>query len=296
MLTRVLALTLVTVMISIPIHAETVMTDSDGSSAMTLDVVIIDSECLKSENCEGYRVQHLVEYYGADWCEPCELIELELDRINQSEIFVLQHHPSVVDETFLSESKLRFELEHRLLFIPSLVIDSKGLLTGSSQALELSNSLSMRTSNFSGLETISISNGTLQWNSTVGDRVSVWRADAVLHESRNRTHPTLATDVLQFNSSQSEANISSLLGDFEGSLVVLLEKSGTYRLESDSTNPTGAIDLYDSKQVDEGKRSSGISPGAQATIWGVVLFAMLLPAIYMRTVLARQPKPRSEEE
>ena len=97
----------------------------------------------------------------------------------------------MVDETFLSESKLRFEQEHRLLFIPSLVIDSKGLLTGSSQALELSNSLSMRTSNFSGLENISISNGTLQWNSTVGDRVSVWRTDAVLHESRNRTHPTL---------------------------------------------------------------------------------------------------------
>ena len=77
---------------------------------------------------------------------------------------------------------------------------------------------------------------------------------------------------------------------------MLLEKSGTYRLESDSINPTGAIDLYDSKQVDEGKTSSGISPGAQATIWGVVLFAMLLPAIYMRTVLARQPKLRSEEE
>ena len=223
MLTRVLALTLVTVMISIPIHAETAMMDSDGSSAMTLDVVIIDSECLKSDNCEGFRVQHLVEYYGADWCEPCELIELELDRINQSEIFVLQHHPSVVDETFLSESKLRFEQEHRLLFIPSLVIDSKGLLTGSSQALELSNSLSMRTSNFSGLENISISNGTLQWNSTVGDRVSVWKTDAVLHESRNRTHPTLATDVLQFNSSQSEANISSLLDDFAGILVVFLE-------------------------------------------------------------------------
>ena len=296
MLTRILAMTLVILVISAPAPAESTSNDNETAVASTFDVAIMDSDCLDSDICEGVRIQHLIEYYGADWCEPCELIEQELSQINESDIFVLQHHPSVVDESFLSESKLRFDQEHRLLFIPSLVIDSKGLLTGSSQALELSNSLSMRTSNYSGLNNISISNGTLHWDSTIGNRLSVWRTDSVEHENRNRTHPTLATDVMQFNSSQSQANISQLLIDFNGTLVVILEQTGTYRLTSDSTNPTGAIDLSEPEQTVDDTQQGGLSPGTQALIWGVVLFALLLPAIYMRWKLSKQPKFNREEE
>ena len=296
MLTRILAMTLVILVISTPAPAESTSNDNETAVASTFDVAIIDSDCLDSGICEGVRIQHLVEYYGADWCEPCELIEQELNLINQTDIFVLQHHPSVVDESFLSESKLRFDQEHRLLFIPSLVIDSKGLLTGSSQALELSNSLSMRTSNYSGLNNISISNGTLYWDSAIGNRLSVWRTDSVEHENRNRTHPTLATDVMQFNSSQSQANISQLLIDFNGTLVIILEQTGTYRLTSDSSNPTGAIDLSEPEQTVDDIQQGGLSPSTQALIWGVVLFALLLPAIYMRWKLSKQQKFNREEE
>ena len=129
--------------------------------ATTHDAIIFDSSCLNSTSCVGERVEHLVEYYGADWCEPCELIEEEIEALNRSDTFVIQHHPSVVDTSFLSASKLRFENEHRLLFLPSLVIDGEELLTGSSQALELSNVLSQRSTSFSGLSNIR----TRQWKS-----------------------------------------------------------------------------------------------------------------------------------
>ena len=41
-----------------------------------LDVVIFDASCMdSSDSCDAEHIVHLVEYYGADWCEPCELIE-----------------------------------------------------------------------------------------------------------------------------------------------------------------------------------------------------------------------------
>ena len=259
------------------------------------DVVVFDSSCFNSTSCIGERVEHFVEYYGADWCEPCELIEDEIDALNRTDTFVIQHHPSVVDASFLSASKLRFENEHRLLFLPSLVIDGQGLLTGSSQGLELSNALSQRSTSYSGLSEIELDNGSLTWQASQGDRVSVWRTEAMEHSSRNRTHPTLATDMMEFNASNGSGNISGLLDDFNGSLVVILEQTGTYQLVSDSTNPAGGVDLYDDSEVGQIMGTQGMSPGQRASLWTGILLAALAPALYMRWNLSRQV-PNEEEE
>lgn len=260
--------------------------------ATMYDVVIFDSACLETTPCTGDRIEHLVEYYGADWCEPCELIEHEIEQLNRTDTFVMQHHPSVLDTSFLSASKLRFYDEHRLLFLPSLVINSEGLLTGSSQALELPNVLSERSTSFEGFTDLELGNESLTWQASQGDKVSVWRTEAVEHPERNRTHPTLATDVRVFNASNGSGNVSSLLQDWNGSLVVMLERSGVYLLESDSSNPTGGFDL----NVDEEQSqvlSQKMSPGVTASLWTVILIACLLPAIYMRWNLSKQ---HSEEE
>ncbi len=252
------------------------------------DVVVFDSSCFNSTSCVGERVEHFVEYYGADWCEPCELIEDEIDALNRTDTFVIQHHPSVVDASFLSASKLRFENEHRLLFLPSLVIDGQGLLTGSSQGLELSNALSQRSTSYSGLSEIELNNGSLTWQASQGDRVSVWRTEAIEHPDRNRTHPTLATDMMQFNASNGSGNISTLLEDFSGSLVVILEQTGTYQLVSDSTNLPGGVDLYDDSDAGQIIAPQGMSPGQRASLWTGILLAALAPAIYMRWNLSKQ--------
>ena len=48
-----------------------------------LDVFFVDYPC-ESATCEGVRAETLIEYYGADWCEPCESLELMIDSITVS--------------------------------------------------------------------------------------------------------------------------------------------------------------------------------------------------------------------
>lgn len=260
----------------------------DPAFATMHDVIVLDSTCLQSAICEGERVEHLVEYYGADWCEPCERIEGEIDQLNRTDTFVLQHHPSSQDASFLSASKLRFSDEHRLLFLPSLVINSEGLLTGSSQALELSNVLSQRSTAFEGISNLQLVNETLTWEASQGDRVSIWRTDAIDHQSRNRTHPHLATGLMQVNASNNSANISGLLENLNGHIVVILEQTGVYQLVSDSSNPIGEFELNQEIGLDTTKTSSGLSPGQNASLWTVVLVLSLGPALYMRWNLSKQ--------
>lgn len=289
-------LLVVLVMASTLPHATSSSIDEDEFATL-LDVIIFDAECTHSITpCEGQRIQHLVEYYGADWCEPCELIENEMDLMNRSDTFVLQHHPSVVDESFLSASKLRFETEHRLLFIPSIVIDGQGLLTGSSQGLELSNALSLRSTNFTGLSNVSLLDGNLTWDALGGDTVSVWTTEAASHPTRNRTHPNLATGMMAFNSSAQYGNISSMMSGNEESIVVLLEKTGTYRLVTDSQNPTGGFDVYDGNSSNADRNTDQPSRGLEASVWTVILILSLLPAIYMRWSISKQTYPAREEE
>ena len=60
-------------------NAENYPVSSEDSSV--LDVFFVDYPC-ESVTCEGVRAETLVEYYGADWCEPCESLELMIDSIN----------------------------------------------------------------------------------------------------------------------------------------------------------------------------------------------------------------------
>ena len=257
-------------------------------------MLLLDEACLEQEACEPVRPEHFVEYFGADWCEPCKVLDGDLDALNRTDTFVIQHHPSVVDASFLSASKLRFENEHRLLFLPSLVIDGQGLLTGSSQGLELSNALSQRSTSYSGLSEIELDNGSLTWQASQGDRVSVWRTEAIEHPNRNRTHPTLATDMMQFNASNGSGNISNLIEDFNGSLVVMLEQTGVYRLVNDSTNSASGFELYDTSDTGQMMGTQGMSPGQRASLWTGILLAALAPAMYMRWNLSKQVTDEEE--
>ena len=126
----------------VPVQAqEQVTTQQETIFGHTIDVMIIDSECLDEQLCHAWRPLHLIEYYGADWCEPCLDVELSLENIDTTKYAVIQHHPSVLDSSYLNFSNQRYETDFRLIFIPSIVIDGEGLLTGTKQANELNQNL-----------------------------------------------------------------------------------------------------------------------------------------------------------
>ena len=256
--------------------------DNQVDEGSILDVNALDSTCLNEESCDAWRPNNLVEYFGADWCEPCREGEDEIDQMNRSKTVIIHHHPSTSDLTFLNHSSIKFDYYYRLLFIPSIVINGNSLLTGSSQALEINQVMDNSTSAFSGIDDITFQNGTLYWNATEGYNLNVWKLENTPHEFENYSHQYLARSHLSFESGNKSANITTWMNNWNGRLVFLLEDPGIVKLTSASYQPTGEIEF---NQVDdEGNNISlidDIKPATLALASGLILFAILLPALIM---------------
>ena len=72
------------------------------ANGATLDVAVLTATCMENETCEAHRPLHLVEYFSADWCEPCHQVSDQLQNLTDETTVVLQHHPSPQDATFFS--------------------------------------------------------------------------------------------------------------------------------------------------------------------------------------------------
>ena len=93
---------------------------------------------------------------------------------------------------------------------------------------------------------------------------------------------------MQFNATDNSANISRLLENLNGHIVVILEQEGLYQLRSDSSNPTGGLELNQDVSVETKSTNQGLSPGENAILWTVVLILSLAPALYMRWNLSKR--------
>ena len=144
---------------------------SAGRSRIWRRIQTIDSCYQQSLDCEASESEHIVEYFAADWCEPCQLVEDNLATLNRTDTVILQHHASSEDYTYLNHSKFRYDDKFRLLFIPSLVIDGNGLLTGSSQALDLNQSLNSNIGlQNNSLSDVILTDGIIRWNHSAGQK------------------------------------------------------------------------------------------------------------------------------
>ena len=160
--------------------------NNDQERASIHDVKIFDSQCAATnETCIASSTTHLIEYFSADWCEPCNLVSAELEDLNRTDVTILQHHPSPLDLHFLSDSKFRFETTYGFWGVPDLVLNGEGLLTGPSQSQELGLVLDNFSRNWSGFTSISLNNGTLSWASDDGEEVHVWITENSIHEFNN---------------------------------------------------------------------------------------------------------------
>ena len=258
-----------------------------------LDVRTFSASCLLNETCEIQQPNNLIEYYSADWCEPCAQVSQQVNTLNNSDVLIIQHHPSNQDATFLSASKLRFDLEFRLLFYPSIVVDGKFLLTGTRQAMDLNETLDNSTKNFSGLESLSVSNATMEWNSSNGTVIRVWYVEPTAHTSENRIHPYLAHQSWEFNSTFTTHNFSQFEGDENGTFVVVLERPGIRQLTTPDT-PTGRMEVSD--QNDSPVSTTPVNPKIVAGVAALGLLILLIPALIMQLNLMKEPAKNSSFE
>lgn len=288
-----MVLFVVSFMVILPITSSAEYSAKESQSGID-DVFFLDLPCDLNSTCEVSRPIHLIEYFGADWCEPCESLELFLDTLDFNEIALIQHHPSVLDYSYLNHSKTVFEKEYRLLFIPSLVVNSNGLLTGSTQGIELNQSLANINTNFSGIDDISIENGMLFWNTSTEHNLTIWRLEETVHEYHNRSLPYLAVERITVTNENHQYNISKLLNHSNGRLVFILQDNEQPKpLQSISTSPTGDKALSEGEE--EINQLFAHDGGYDlAVITFVLLFLALLPALISFRNLQKQDSAEAE--
>ena len=273
--------------------------NNDQERASIHDVKIFDSQCAATnETCIASSTTYLIEYFSADWCEPCNLVSAELEDLNRTDVTILQHHPSPLDLHFLSDSKYRFETTYGFWGVPDLVLNGEGLLTGPSQSQELGLVLDNFSRNWSGFTSISLNNGTLSWASDDGEEVHVWITENSIHEFNNQNQTRVVSHHLATMSDAQTLDISELLSDNTTNVVVTLESSGRIDLRSASTLSSQGYVLIDDQNEDiyyETDRQ-GREYDTAIAVFGLSM-AALIPALimYARTV-QNEPVSSSESE
>ena len=95
----------------------------------------------EEDACEADTSLRVVEYFGADWCEPCRPVEAMLDALERPDVLVVRHVPSPQDAGFSNLSYQRFDGHYGLMSLPAIVIDGYAVLTGESMTLRLEEAL-----------------------------------------------------------------------------------------------------------------------------------------------------------
>ena len=83
-------------------HAFTRLASSHGiqgahSEGYVADVVVIDLNCEENQTCVS-RPSHIVEYFGADWCDECPKVEEQLRNMTDDSVITVSHRPSTSDD------------------------------------------------------------------------------------------------------------------------------------------------------------------------------------------------------
>ena len=250
------------------------------SEGYVADVIVVDLNCEENQTCVS-RPSHIVEYFGADWCDECPKVEEQLRNMTDDSVVTISHRPSTSDDFWLQESKDRFLEVYGLWGYPSVAVDGHYILAGPTQARELDTLISGYDSNYSGITNVSLTedNITLGGNFT-NMTVDIWTINA------NETTTNLVTNHTNYSSTQTV----DVEGDF---LVIVLSKPGYIALASGSSMP--ANDYIPDGGIDTiGKDGNSIS-GTTIVIITLLLLMISLPATYQLFQVMRST-PQYEEE
>lgn len=250
------------------------------SEGYVADVVVIDLNCDENQTCVS-RPSHIVEYFGADWCDECPKVEEQLRNMTDDSVITISHRPSTSDDFWLQESKDRFLEVYGLWGYPSVAVDGHYILAGPTQARELDTLISDYDSNYSGITNVSLTGDNI---SIVGNftnmTVDIWTISA------NQSKTNLVTNHTNYSATQTV--------DIEGDLlVIVLSKPGYIALASGSSMP--ANDYIPDGGIDSiGMEGDAIS-GTTIVIITLLLMMISLPATYQLFQVMRST-PQYEEE
>ena len=259
-----------------PTHGQT----EAPQTGAVLDVMILDGACWNTSECEPVRPAHLVEYFAADWCEPCYEVSPLIDALNRTDAAVLQHPSSPVDAAYQSLSNQRFETTFRLLLYPSIVVNGEALLTGARQALDLNQTLANRSVAWTGLENISLVNGTLHHGGLDGLSLTAYITAPRLNEAGNLTHDRLVVAALQLNTSNNLTDLGAVTVPIDGQVVLMLEQQGVRPLTVASLSPTGDMNLSDDNETASETKGRGTDWWWPVMV-GIGLVGVMSPAIVL---------------
>ena len=272
-------------------------TESDDEDASIHDVKTFDVQCaLTNETCIASSTTHLIEYFSADWCEPCDLVSAELNALNRTDVTVLQHHPSPLDLHFLSDSKFRFETTYGFWGVPDLVLNGEGLLTGPSQSQELDLVLDNFSREWSGFTSISLNNGTLSWASDDGDEVHVWITENGAHEINNQDQINVVHHHIAIGSEIQTLDISSFINENTTNIIATLESPGRFELRSASTLSSQGYSLIDEESDQNGLEitKQGREYDMAIAVFGLSM-AAFIPALIMYVRIVRNEPVLNDE-
>ena len=272
-------------------------TESDDEDASIHDVKTFDVQCsLTNETCIASSTTHLIEYFSADWCEPCDLVSAELNALNRTDVTVLQHHPSPLDLHFLSDSKFRFETTYGFWGVPDLVLNGEGLLTGPSQSQELDLVLDNFSREWSGFTSISLNNGTLSWISDDGDEVHVWITENGAHEINNQDQINVVHHHIAIGSEIQTLDISSFINENTTNIIATLESPGRFELKSASTLSSQGYSLIDEESDQNGLEitKQGREYDMAIAVFGLSM-AAFIPALIMYVRIVRNEPVLNDE-
>ena len=285
--------------------------------AKMYDVKTFEVDCaLTNETCIANETTHFIEYFSADWCEPCALVSEELESLNRSDTTVVQHHPSPADLHFYSESNIRLYETYGFWGVPDVVLNGEGLLVGPSQSNELEATLDNFTREWNGFLELTLANGTLSWQADDGHVVHVWITKNRPHEYTYADQPLVVTNhdyanvtdqVFNYTNDtnqteetyhiyNSSMNISDLLDENVTSIVVTLETPGRIPLSRASSLSSQGYDLVDEGPNDFVPTDSktGSESDFAIAVFGFML-AAIIPAFIMYIQTARKQKVLVDE-
>ena len=258
-----------------------VSAQTNNQFGSTQAIFSIDLSCYHEQNssCDVHQVSHIIEYFGAEWCEPCDSVSPFVNNMSSDDIVVVQHSSSISDETWLSQSSQRFSYEYRLLLYPSLVIDGTTLLTGTRQATMLNESILNSTANWSVVEGLVMNGTTITWENQLNATVTAWVIEPTMHGRTKTVQPFLAVNAIRNDASSMELNLSSVDLSNATSIVLMFETPGIRNLTTKTILPITNAELENHDvNLSGGSERSILTP----IIWSVVLILCILPAIYLQ--------------